>query len=416
VFSPQEIKKVLKVMRILGKVPKTITGVSTDTRTIQPKELFIPLKGPNFDGRDFIPEAIRKGAVVLEVKNGLRALQTLAAYHRSKFKIPVIGVTGSVGKTTTKDMIASILAKQFPTLKNEENFNNEVGVPLTLLKLTPKHRAAVIEMAMQKLGEIEELAALVKPNIAVITNIGEAHLKFLKSKKNIARAKSEIFKFLTAKDFAVINQDDEYFEHLYARAHRRTSKIITFGIIEKAKVTPKDLKGIKLPLPGEHNIYNALAAIAVAKILKISKAKIKKGLESFKPSPHRLHFIDLPSGIRIIDDTYNANPQSMLAALKVLSDQNKLGAQRTIAVLGDMLELGPKAKSAHRKIVFEAQRMGIDKIITYGQLWPSSSFKNPHLLVKYLRKIIRPHDIILFKGSRGMHLDAAVVELADTYV
>ncbi|MGB9612793.1 MAG: UDP-N-acetylmuramoyl-tripeptide--D-alanyl-D-alanine ligase [Candidatus Margulisiibacteriota bacterium] len=414
-FTYEEVIKITKAKGIIGPRLKSITKISIDSRTLKPAELFIPIKGKRYDGAAFIPEALKKGGVVLKVKDGLKALQKLAAYHRSKFKIPIIGVTGSCGKTTTKDMIASILSQEMPTLKNEENYNNEIGVPLTLLKLTKRHKAAIIEMAMQRLGEIKELAKICKPTIAVVTNIGEAHLAFLKSKKNIAKAKSEIFYFLKRGDFAVINQDDEYFEHLKSKAKRKGAKIITFGLLEKAEVTPKELRGIKLPIPGEHNIYNALAAIAVAKILKIKKSSIKKGLETFNPSSHRMHLIDLPRGIRIIDDTYNANPSSMAAALKTLAHEFQVSG-RKIAVLGDMLELGRSTKAAHRRILKLAQDLKIDKIFTIGKCWPNPSFKDQSKLLKNLKNFLKPHDIILFKGSRGMHLDAAVVELADTYV
>jgi len=381
-------------------------GISTDSRTVKAGEIFIPLVGPKFDGRKFIPEVVKKGALVLETKNGLKALQQLAAYHRSKFNIPVIGVTGSCGKTTTKDMLASILSQVKPTLKNEENFNNEIGVPLTLLKLTRKHKFAVIEMAMQKPGEIEELASIVRPTIAVVTNIGEAHLGFLKTKKNVARAKSEIFKHLPHNGWAVINQDDEYFEHLKSKVKSQKSKIMTFGIIERADMTPRYLAGIELPVPGEHNVYNALAAIAAAKILKVKKTSVKKGLESFKPSSKRMHVIDRPDGIRIIDDTYNANPQSMSAALRTLA----IMEGRKIAVMGDMLELGPKAKSAHRRVIKLSRELKIDKVYTYGDLWPGSC-RDKKRIIKNLKKIIRPRDIILVKGSRAMKMEEVVEAL-----
>jgi UDP-N-acetylmuramoyl-tripeptide--D-alanyl-D-alanine ligase len=381
-------------------------GISTDSRTVKPGELFIPLVGKKFDGRKFIPEALRKGALVLKTENGLKALQDLAAYHRSKFKLPVIGVTGSCGKTTTKDMIESILSREKATLKNEENFNNEIGVPLTLLKLTKKHKAAVIEMAMQRPGEIEELAAIVRPTIAVVTNIGEAHLEFLETKRNVASAKSEIFKFLRRENFAVINQDDEHFEHLKSKVKSQKSKIMTFGIIEKANVTPKDLAGIKLPIPGEHNIYNALAAIAVAKILKLKRRSIKRGLEKFRPSSKRMELINRSDGVKIINDTYNANPQSMSAALRTLA----IMKGRKIAVMGDMLELGKAAGAAHRRVLKLSRDLKIDKVYTFGKLWPKA-FKGKKRLIKNLKKIIRPRDIILVKGSRGMQMEEVVEAL-----
>ncbi len=384
-------------------------AVSIDSRTVKSGELFIPIKGPKFDGHDFIDEARKKGALVLDVKDGNKALQKLAKEHRAKFKIPIIGVTGSVGKTTTKDMLASILAQEKLTLKNEENYNNEIGVPLTLLKLNKQHKYAVIEMAMQGLGEIELLADIVRPNIAIITNIGEAHLEFLKTKKNVAKAKSEIFKYQTKNDFAIINADDEYFEHL--KVKHKKSKIITFGILEKADITTKTLRGIKLPLPGQHNIYNALAAIAAAKLLGIKKKSIKKGLETFKASSKRMDIFDHPSGIRIINDTYNANPQSMEAALKVLS----IHQARKVAVLGDMFELGKKSIPAHKRIGKLARKLGVDEFITVGKLSKNMKanhhFKNNQAAITGLKKLILKGDAILIKGSRGMKMEEIVAGL-----
>ena len=407
-FILQEILKATKGSRISGRESRVFKNISTDTRAIKPGDLFVPIKGPNYDGHDFIPEAIKKGGAVLEVKDGLKALQDLAAYHRSKFEFPVIGVTGSVGKTTTKDMLASILSQERKTLKNEENYNNEIGVPLSLLKLTGKHKAAVIEMAMQRLGEIAELARIAQPTISVVTNIGEAHLEFLKSKENVAKAKAEIFKYLKEDDYAVINQDDEYFEHLISNVRCPMSNVMTFGILEKADVTPKDLAGIKLPVPGEHNIYNALTAIAVAKILKIKRSSIKHGLESFKPSSRRMEIIDRPDGVRIINDTYNANPQSMAAGLRVLAAQSG----RKIAVLGDMYELGSIARSAHRRIGKLAKNLGTDILISIGKISKEMKadfhFSSNQSAVKKLKKIIHPGDTILAKASRGMHLEEVV--------
>ncbi|GAI79160.1 unnamed protein product, partial [marine sediment metagenome] len=280
---------------------KTPRSISIDSRIVQLGDLFIPIKGPNYDGHDFMDEARKKGADVLDVEDGLKALQELAAKHRSRFKIPIIGVTGSVGKTTTKDMVTSILSQEMPTLKNEENLNNEIGVPLTLLKLTEKHKAAVIEMAMQRLGEIAQLAKIVRPTISVVTNVGEAHLEFLKTKENVAKAKAEIFKYQRKADYAVINADDESYENLRSKIKNKKSKIMTFGIIEKADVGPKDLEAIKLPVPGQHNIYNALAAVAVAKILKVKPTSIKKGLEAFRPSSRRMEVIIRKDGVKIIN-------------------------------------------------------------------------------------------------------------------
>ncbi|MFH1541923.1 MAG: UDP-N-acetylmuramoyl-tripeptide--D-alanyl-D-alanine ligase, partial [bacterium] len=202
-FSVKELLKLLPEACIIGKKATKVSGISIDSRTIKKGELYIPIKGDKHDGRKFIKAALAKGAIVLDVKDGIRALQKIAAWHRSKFNIPIIGVTGSVGKTTSKDMIHSILSQSKPTLKTIENFNNEIGVPLTLLRLQKKHKFAVIEMAMQQLGEIAELTELVRPTVSVITNIGEAHLEYLKNTDNVAKAKSEIFLSQNKNNYAV---------------------------------------------------------------------------------------------------------------------------------------------------------------------------------------------------------------------
>ncbi|MFA6431054.1 MAG: UDP-N-acetylmuramoyl-tripeptide--D-alanyl-D-alanine ligase [Candidatus Margulisiibacteriota bacterium] len=417
-FSVNEILGIIEESRVEGskaclpvRQGRRVKGISTDSRTVRSGELFIPLVGPKFDGRKFIPDALKAGALILETKDGLKALQAIAAYHRAKFKIPVIGITGSVGKTTTKDMLAAILSKKMPTLKSEENFNNEIGVPLTLLRLNKKHKAAVIEMGMQKLGEIDLLANIARPTIAVITNIGESHMAFLKSKKNIAKAKAEIFNVMDTHNYAVINQDDEYFEHLLDRSKKFGVRSKTFGIIAKADITPKELEGINLPIPGEHNIYNALAAIAVAKILKIPNSAIKSGLESFRPSTNRYDVINREDKVKIINDTYNASPQSMSAVLKILACL----PGRKIAILGDMFELGAREKIMHKKIGELSRKLGIDYLFSVGKLSREMKadfhFASKESAIKKLRSFIRPGDRILIKASHGMHFEEIVEAL-----
>jgi len=383
--------------KVTGRpLPSKIIGISTDTRTLKPGELFIPLKGPRFDGKKFIKAALKSGAAVLKAKDGLKALQKLAAFHRNKFNIPVIGVTGSSGKTTTKDMLASILSQAGPTLKNEENLNNEIGVPLTLLKLKKRHEFAVIEMAMQGLGEIGELAKIARPNIAIITNVGEAHLLHLKSQKNIARAKAEVLKFCK---YAILPADDKFFKFLKKQAPKGC-RIVPFGIIQMGH----NLMYLKnLPLPGRHNVYNALAAIKVAKLLKLKPASIARGLKKFKPSSKRMEFIERADGVKIINDSYNANPSSMKAALLVLASQP---ADRRIAVLGDMLELGRKSKFYHQQTLNFAKKLGIDLIFTKGnEFSKASNLRSP---ISNLQKTVRPGDVILVKGSRGMKMEEVV--------
>ncbi|HTY13637.1 MAG TPA: UDP-N-acetylmuramoyl-tripeptide--D-alanyl-D-alanine ligase, partial [Candidatus Omnitrophota bacterium] len=330
-YGLKDISRALPEAQIIGPGVRSFKRIVIDSRIAGKGDLFIPIKGAKFDGSDFIPEVLKKGASVLETDNGLQALQQLAAYWRGKFKVTVIGVTGSVGKTTTKDMIAAVLSRKMKTLKNEENFNNEIGVPLTLLRLGKNHKAAVIEMGMQGPGEIELLSRLARPAVAVVTNIGEAHLEFLKTKKNIANAKAEIFRHVARGGWAVINQDDEFYENLKVRITDYGLRFTTFGILEKADITPKALEGIELPIPGQHNIYNALAAAAVAKIMKIGRKELKKGLEKFTPSSKRMEvIIRKRDGVKIINDTYNANPQSMGASLETIGGMEG----RRIAVMG----------------------------------------------------------------------------------
>lgn len=454
-----EIIKATGGKLIQGNRNRRFKTISSDSRSINSGDLFVPLLGPKYDGHIFVEEAISKGAkgvitskdiktpkniFVIKVKNTLRALQDIARFHRSRFNIPIIGVTGSSGKTTTKDMIASILATEKKVLKTNENYNNEIGVPLTLFKLDRKHKAAVIEMAMQNSGEIEELARIALPSIAVITNIGEAHLEMLKTRAAIAAAKSEIFKYLKKEEWAILPADDAYFKILKTRA--RNCKIITFGIKNKADITATDIINsshnisfalhfdkhkfkITLPLPGRHNVYNALAAASVAKILNLKPASILEGLNRFKPSSRRME-IFVKNNMRIINDTYNANPSSMKAALEVLKDQGPVVGTippRRIAVIGDMLELGSKAVHFHQEIGLTAAKFDFNRLITIGNLAKYAAqaaiaagmpkpkvchFTAKNQAIQKLQKIIRPNDVILVKGSRGMKLEEIVESLS----
>lgn len=450
-FRTAEILKATNGNLLQGKKNLFFSSVSTDTRKIKRGELFIPIVGKKFDGHGFVAEALKKGAagtlvsksveglpknkVVIEVRDTQRALQDIARSHRLKFRIPFIGVTGSSGKTTTKDMIASILSQEKKTLKNEGNINNEIGVPLTLLNLNKTHGAAVIEMAMQRKGEIDELASIVLPNVALITNIGEAHMEFFRSKKKIAEVKAEMLNYLKNKDTAVLNADDDHFAFLKKRA--RGARVISFGIDRGANVSAENIskknKGISftlkygskkisidLPLPGRHNIYNALSSAAACLSIGIRPNSIRQGLKKFKPSSKRMNIIE-KDGVRVIDDSYNANPSSMKAALSVLSEEGPVIGKnhlRRIAVLGDMLELGRISKRSHVEIGKYAAKRGVDILITKGHLSRdtargamSSGLKSVYATrsneeaSKILRKIVKQNDVILIKGSRGMKME-----------
>ncbi len=442
------------------------SGISIDTRTLKKGNLFIAIKGPNFDGHDYLEEAFKKGASgavvelaraqhavpqqracppgrieaqpIILVTDTLTAFHDIANLHRKKMKAKIVAITGSSGKTTTKDMIASILSESGKTLKTFENFNNEIGVPLTLLAIEKHHKYAVIEMGMQGKGEIALLSKTCSPDTAVITNIGQAHLERLGSRRNIAKAKAEIFMHVNRAGVCVINADDDYVNLLAASA---TGKTFSFGIYQQAEYMATDIvesessvmfrlngkTNITVPLPGIHNVYNALCAIAAARSLKIPLTKCVSGLKKFKPSSKRMD-IFTHRGIKIINDTYNANPSSMKAAIKVLAAQSN--AKRKIAVLGDMFELGSISKNAHADIGKFAALQGFDYIFCVGKLSsyifqavknkkPATHLKHftsPQKAASIIKKTIKKGDCILFKASRGMKLEKIVQEIIDSHV
>jgi UDP-N-acetylmuramoyl-tripeptide--D-alanyl-D-alanine ligase len=353
---------------------------SIDTRTLQPGDIFIPVKGPNFDGHAFIAEANRKGASqILDVDLGVFARE-----HRLKYKIPVIAITGSAGKTTTKDMLAAVLGQKFKLVKSLENQNNEVGVPLTLLRIEPTTEIAIVEMAMRGLGQIEYLAQLAEPTHAIITNIGYAHLELLKTREAIALAKSEVIR-QGMKIF--LNRHDDFFEFLKEQG---TAKHAIVEAFDYPKVTDA----------------NAAAVRAVAKDLGLTNKEVDTGLAQYQSSAHRLKTIQ-KNGITIIDDSYNSNPDAVRFALNILRETP---AKRRIAVLGDMKELGDAAAQLHKAISVK----GIDLVFTYGDLAKKISHtKNfttaeAEKLISTLQVIMRPGDAILIKGSRSMKMESIV--------
>jgi UDP-N-acetylmuramoyl-tripeptide--D-alanyl-D-alanine ligase len=439
-----------EILRRLERVE--IKGVSIDSRNVGEGELFVALKGDRFDGHDFVPDAIKKGAWgalverttlehkfsslgnlknILPVEDTLYALQEMARLHRKKFAVPVVGITGSNGKTTTKEMLAAILRQKGPVLKNEGNLNNHIGVPLTLLKMNHSHWAGVIEMGMSAPGEIDLLTGLVVPSIGVITNIGPAHLEFFGTMAKVAEAKGELLVNLTSGATAVLNADDEHFAVLKKKFGGR---LMTFGIVNKADVMASEVRrekeysdltitaagariNVRLRAVGTHNVYNALAAAAAALAIGEPIDVVQIGLADFLPVAGRSEIKKI-DGRTVLADYYNANPASMDAAIKTLVSLKSGG--KAIAVIGDMLELGEASSEAHREIGRIAAQCKVDLLITIGDLAKhvekgalEAGMKREQVFYamsrenagKLLKQLTGPGDVILVKGSRGMKME-----------
>lgn len=418
-------------------------GVSTDTRTLTPGNLFVALKGEQFDGHQFLDQALQKGAVAalvsklspinipqILVKDTLEAIGTLSSYWRNQFTIPLVGITGSNGKTTLKNMLASILctACDDPSqvLATEGNLNNAIGVPLTLFRLDKLHKFGVIEMGMNHFGEIAYLTNLTKPAVAIITNAAESHLEGLKNVAGVAKAKGEIFQGLDTKGIAILNADDVHYD--YWKNLIPQKKCLTFGLKNLSDVTARIYDGyitlntplgtidITLPLLGTHNVMNALAATAAAITLHIDLAHIKQGLEKITPAPGRMRQYFHVSGARVIDDTYNANPFSLQAAVNTLASFD--GTK--IVVLGDMRELGPEARSIHYTAGENIRAAKIDYLFTLGELSAATTeafgpnawnFSDKNALVSALQPYIKANTHILVKGSRSMKMERIIADL-----
>lgn len=447
-----------RLQDLLGSIERgEIRGVSIDSRTVREGELFVAIKGERFDGHDFVPEVMKKGAwgVLVErrefehrsasmallknivpVEDALVALQELSHLHRRRFAVPVAGITGSNGKTTTKEMLAGILQQKGPVLKNEGNLNNHLGVPLTLLKFEPRHTAAVIEMGMSAAGEIDLLARLASPGIGVITNIGPAHLEFFKGMDGVADAKGELLDHLDTNGTAVLNADDRFFGRLKDRARCR---VLSFGFGAEADVRAANIvqenghtdltlsaagstATVRLRTVGLHNVSNALAAAAAGVAAGMSLDAVKAGLEGFAPVSMRSEIKNV-KGRTVLADCYNANPASMEAALKTVAGMASAGQR--VAVLGDMLELGGSSAEAHRAIGATAARLGIERLITVGTLAGNiaagaadagMSRDRVHQTLSHaeaaqlLRDLTRQGDAVLVKGSRGMKMEKVLEE------
>ena len=452
-ISLEEILKVTGAKISAGNVQEDffIDGVTTDSRKITDGVLFVALKGEKFNGEDFAEDALKKGAaavlvskaaknfstdkIILKVDNTLAAYQQISRSWRERFKIPVIAITGSNGKTTTKDLTAAALHSLGEIQKTSANFNNEIGVPLTLLGITDKSKAAVVEIGMRGLGQIESLAKIVQPNIGIVTNVSETHIEILGSMENIAKAKGELVEAIPEGGTVILNADNNFTSDMKKLA-KPGVKIITYGIENSADLmAEKILIGecstefilkyggesfdFEIPVIGRHNVSNALAAIAAGLTVGLSIKEIRKGFSSLATTKMRFEVIRR-DGIIIVNDAYNASPASMRVAIQTVGE---LYDCRKIAVLGDMLELGEISEKVHREVGAELVENNFDTLITFGELgkFIADGAKNAGLknifitstheeAAKKILSIVREGDAVLFKASHGMHLEK-IIEL-----
>ncbi len=443
---------------IYGKEDTVCENFSKDTRQINPNDVYVGIRGENFNGSDFYEEALKRKAsvclleptkideeiikkypnsTILFTENTIEALQKLASYKRDLYNIPVVAITGSVGKTSTKDMIASVVQTSYKVLKTEGNLNNHIGLPLTILKLKD-HEALVVEMGMSGFGEIRTLTKIAKPTICVITNVGTAHIGKLGSRENILKAKLEILEGMKSDGIVIINNDNDLLHKWQSEENKRNT--YTFGIENSSNITAEDITlneqtsefmacinkekyKIKVPVGGIHFIYNALSAIAVGLNLGITINNIIKGIEEFELSKNRMEIIKLKNGVTLINDCYNANFDSMKAGIESLSRMTK---KRTIAVLGDMLELGEYSKTLHENVGEEVVKNNIDTLIVVGKEAKYIAKKaeehgmdnskiyeleNTEEASKLIKKIMKSEDTILIKASNGMNFKNIVESL-----
>ncbi|MBI5166231.1 MAG: UDP-N-acetylmuramoyl-tripeptide--D-alanyl-D-alanine ligase [candidate division NC10 bacterium] len=448
-LSIQEILEATGGQLLSGEAQGRVRSFSTDSRTLKPGDLFIALQGKNHDGHAFIPDALGKGAVgaivskpvsrpvdskplLILVRDTLEALGAIASCWRAHHPIPLVAVTGTNGKTTTKDMIGSVLGQVRRVLCSPGNFNNLVGLPLSLLQLREDHQAAVVELGMSAPGEIRRLSQISRPDLGVITNVGPAHLEFLRSVEAIAEAKAELLPFLE-RGFTILNQDDPYLNALFPQVR---GQLLTFGLNRRADLWAEELQAqgtmgtsfilrrgregvpVLLPALGIYNIYNALAAAAVGWAMGIDLEAIAEGLEQTPLSPMRMEQIQLACGARVLNDAYNANPASMKAALEAFFEIRNGG--RAILLLADMLELGPEAEAAHRHVGELVARLHPDLLITLGELSRGIDegaiaggidpekvhhFKDYKEARSFLAAELGPDAWVFLKGSRGMCLE-----------
>lgn len=428
-----------------------LTGISTDTRSLAPGNLFVPLVGPDFDGHDFVGQAFEAGAAAtlwarsqdppagkpfVRVESTLTAYQDLARYHRRLLAVPIVGITGSAGKTTTKELCAAVLGSRYQVHKTARNYNNEVGVPRTLLELEPSHQVAVVEMAMRGPGQIRELARLADTRVAMITSIGEAHIELLGSREAICDAKGELLEELRPGSTAVLPAESEFFERLKARTR---CEVISFAVEGPADVRALrcesrgvlgwrlevDVLGrrssLEFPAPGRHNLSNLLGVLAVAALFGVSAEDAAEAIAGFHGAAMRMEVLPLEQGVVLLNDSYNASPAAMEGALEVLST----ATGRRLAVLGDMLELGSFAPDLHRRVGEAAGKTELAVLIAVGEesralaeaarggpgevLW----VPDREQAWEVLRPRLQPGDTVLVKASRGVGLDWVARQLQE---
>jgi len=445
-----------------GHARQRLRGVSTDSRQIQPGEMFVALSGEFFDGHAFVAAAAQRGATVALVSNGfakgteagdgrasesagltviavpdtLVALQDMARVQRQRFAGKVVGITGSNGKTTVKEMTTAVLEQRYATFRSPGNLNNHIGLPLTWLRLPLEAEVCVCEMGMNHLGEIRQLCSIAQPHIGVVTNVALAHVGYLGSLDDVQRAKGELIDALDVDGIAVVNADDP---RTRALGERAPGRVIAFGRSSEAEVrgrvcADRGFDGIQceleidgttwpclVPLPGQHNLWNALAAAAVGVALNVPAPEIVAGLQGYRGMYGRMAIRHSHGDLTIIDDSYNANPDSMRAALQFLQHVPEVG--RRFAVLGDMLELGEAAPALHREMGALVWQGGVDELIVLGELAAmigdgarASGMAPSHIhgvashqeAAMILESLVAPRDVVLVKGSRGMAMERVV--------
>ena len=438
----QEIVKATKGALLKEADVKEIKAVSTDTRKIEEGTMFIALKGEIFNGNNYVLDAFDKGAKIaivdevkcdlnelkedvtlIKVENTGRALMDLAKFYREKLGLKVVGITGSAGKTSTKDLVAAVLSDKYKVFKTKGNFNNEIGLPLMILELDSTYDVAILEMGMRGLGQIKELAEIASPDLGIITNIGISHIEILKTRENILKAKMEIATFFDKNNTLVVCGNDDFLGALPSAEY----KIVKTGVGENFKIGAKNIaleelsskftvydgekeEEFSLDMPGEHNISNLMLGIAIAKELGVSFEEMKRGLNNIEATSMRLELIK-KDGFSILNDCYNSSPVAVKSAIDVIKN---IEGKRRIAVLGTMRELGHKSEEAHEEIGKYAKENGIEKVLCFGDFSENikegygegcTVYKNKEELINDLLNIICEGDIILVKASRSLKFE-----------